>query len=275
MRQPLAIAPRDRRRRPIILQKFWGGCSCNGDLPPKERLSGCSAQSFSARGRTEGAEMTFRRERRNVLAAAAIALGLLLGGAHPAAAAGAATTSVGGILPKLPSRPGRTQRDLVVCKDTAFALCAASTCTPTGGYITGNDGKQQPAASCLCPIVVGNNIADLKGGNVAGSCVAPEGYVYSTYEISESFPQEIDGTWQDAPADPQVCPASNPYVQCWNWKCVIGDVVDGVQLAECTCPIQKTSFDFVTQAGQGDPAFCADYPVGGPLFFDPASSQLR
>ncbi|MBY0275121.1 hypothetical protein K2Z84_07260, partial [Candidatus Binatia bacterium] len=49
----------------------------------------------------------------------------------------------------------------------------------------------------------------------------------------------------------------------------------GVQLAECTCPIEKTPFEFVTQAGQGDPSYCEELPVGGPLFFDPAAFQGR
>jgi len=50
---------------------------------------------------------------------------------------------------------------------------------------------------------------------------------------------------------------------------------DGVQLADCTCPIGTTSFDFVTQAGQGDPSACEDLPVGGPLFFDPEGTFPR
>lgn len=214
--------------------------------------------------------MTNIRCSKLVLVGAAISMGFVLAGIQPTAATGA-------VLPTLPTRPGTSQhsRSLVVCKNTTFALCAAATCTPTGDSITGNDGRRHPAASCTCPVLVGDNIADLKGGNVQGSCEAPDGFVYSTYEISASFPQEVDGTWQDEPAKPQICPASQPYAQCWNWKCALGDVVDGVQLAECTCPIEQTPFDFVTQAGQGDPAACDDLPVGGPLFFDPASAAIR
>jgi hypothetical protein len=201
----------------------------------------------------------------------ALAAILVLG----ASLASGASEASAGVLPRLPSKDGKHSRSLVVCKDTTFALCASATCTPTGGFITGNDGIRHPAAVCECPILVGNNIADLKGGNVDGSCEAPEGFVYSTYEINGEYPQLIDGTWQTAPAEPQVCPAKYSFAQCWNWKCTVGDVVDGVQLAECTCPIEKTPFEFVTQAGQGDPSYCEELPVGGPLFFDPAAFQGR
>jgi hypothetical protein len=184
------------------------------------------------------------------------------GGARPATAT-------------LPTIEPHSGRELVVCKNTAFALCAASTCTPTGGTIRGNDGRRHPAVSCTCPVLVGDNIADLRGGNMDGSCTAPDGFVWSTYEFNDSYPQDIDGTWETAPAMFQVCPASDEFSQCWNWKCALGDVVNGVQLAECTCPMEKSPFQFVTQAGQGDPAACADIPVGGPLFFDPSSMSAQ
>ncbi len=154
----------------------------------------------------------------------ALAAILVLG----ASLASGASEASAGVLPRLPSKDGKHSRSLVVCKDTTFALCASATCTPTGGFITGNDGIRHPAAVCECPILVGNNIADLKGGNVDGSCEAPEGFVYSTYEINGEYPQLIDGTWQTAPAEPQVCPAKYSFAQCWNWKCTIGDVVDGL-----------------------------------------------
>lgn len=176
-------------------------------------------------------------------------------------------------LPKLFVK--KHERELVICKNTTFALCASSTCTATGGVIVGNDGIPFPAASCKCPVLVGDNIADLKEGNMDGSCEAPEGFVYSTFSLIDEYPQYIDGTWQEAEAVPLVCPAQYPYAQCWNWRCKIGEVVDGVQLADCTCPIQKTPYDFITQAGQGDPAYCEDIPIGGPLFFDPSSLSTR
>jgi hypothetical protein len=176
-------------------------------------------------------------------------------------------------LPKL-RVPNQHPRELVVCKDATFALCASSTCTATGGTIVGNDGIPFPAASCTCPVVVGDTIADLKQGNMDGSCEAPEGYVYSTYSFLSTYPQLIDGTWQEAQAIPLVCPAQDPYAQCWNWKCTLGEVVDGVQLADCICPIQQ-GFAFFSQAGQGGEANCAEIPVAVPLFPAPGALSRR
>jgi len=48
---------------------------------------------------------------------------------------------------------------LTICNGE-FALCAASTCKPTGQTITGNNGVAYPEVVCRCPILNGNNIAD-------------------------------------------------------------------------------------------------------------------
>jgi len=169
---------------------------------------------------------------------------------------------------------GRSSRQLTICHDTEFALCAASTCTATGGFVKNNQGKKYPAVSCECPILMGDNVADLNGGNMKGSCTSSDpNAVYSTFEFSDSFPQLIDGTWQDAPSVMQVCPSSDSFSQCWNWKCTRDGTQNGVALAACTCPMEQTSNSFVTQAGQGDPSACADLPVGGPLFFNPSSTH--
>jgi hypothetical protein len=172
-------------------------------------------------------------------------------------------------------------RELTICKNTQFALCAASTCVATGTTITGNDGRTHPSASCTCPVLTGDNIADLAGGNIdqPGSCEPPDPRVnvYSTFEFTTTMPQKIGPIWfPNVPSVPQVCPASNVFAQCWNWKCTIIPPRQaarmgafGVKLAQCTCPIEQTDYQFVTQAGQGNPAACDDIPVGGPLFFDP------
>lgn len=181
------------------------------------------------------------------------------------------------ILAATPARAfpiGSSQRKLTICHDTTFALCAASTCTATGGFITDNQGIPHKAVSCTCPILTGDNIADLNGGNMQGSCTSSDpDVVFSTYEFSESFPQFVDGTWEpDQTAVIQVCPSQYSFSQCWNWKCTRIESQNGVELAQCTCPLEKTSYSFVTQAGQGDPSACADLPVGGPLFLDPGST---
>jgi hypothetical protein len=54
-----------------------------------------------------------------------------------------------------------------------FALCAASTCKPTGRRIkvnvTGGGTAYFPEADCTCPIFSGQGITDLAGGNMHGS----------------------------------------------------------------------------------------------------------
>jgi hypothetical protein len=166
------------------------------------------------------------------------------------------------------------KRQLTVCHDTEFALCAASTCVATGGMVKNNQGKKYPAVACECPILVGDNVADLNGGNMKGSCTSSNpNIVYSTFEFADSFPQLINGTWQDAPSIMQVCPSQDSFSQCWNWACTRDGTQNGVALAACTCPEEKTSDSFVTQAGQGDPSACAELPVGGPLFFNPSSTH--
>lgn len=165
-------------------------------------------------------------------------------------------------------------RQLTICHDTEFALCAASTCVATGGFVRDNQGMKHPAVSCECPVLEGDNIADLNGGNMKGSCTSSDPtVVYSTFEFSDSFPQLIADTWQEAPSVEQVCPSQFSFSQCWNWQCVRIGTQNGVELAECTCPMEKTSDSFVTQAGQGDSSACAELPVGGPLFFNPASTH--
>ena len=173
------------------------------------------------------------------------------------------------------AKPGQSsKRQLTICHDTEFALCAASTCVATGGFVKNNQGKKYPAATCECPIVTGDNVADLNGGNMKGSCTSSNpDLVYSTFEFSDSFPQLISGTWQDAPPIMQVCPSQDSLSQCWNWQCTRAGTVDGFAIADCTCPLEKTSDSFVTQAGQGDSSACAELPVGAPLFFNPSSTH--
>ena len=128
-----------------------------------------------------------------------------------------------------------------------------------GRFVKNNQGKKYPAVSCECPIIVGDNVADLNGGNMKGSCTSSDpNLVYSTFEFSDSFPQLITGTWQDAPSVMQVCPSQDSFSQCWNWACTRDGTQNGVALAACTCPMEQTSNSFVTQAGQGDSSACAE-----------------
>ena len=61
----------------------------------------------------------------------------------------------------------KTTSGLTVC-DGKYALCAASTCKPTGKMITGNNGTPNPEVECRCPIREGHAIADTAAGNMAG-----------------------------------------------------------------------------------------------------------
>lgn len=170
--------------------------------------------------------------------------------------------------------PQTSRAGLTVCKDTKFALCASSTCTATGGTVTNNQGITFPAATCTCPVLRADNIADLQLGNQVGSCVAPDpNYVYSTFSFVTPYPQYTNGAWTSAPAPAgSLCYSPNSYAQCWNWRCQITGVQNGVELATCTCPIQTSA---VWGQKTGVDSNCSKIPVGAALpaaIFDPTQS---
>ena len=167
-----------------------------------------------------------------------------------------------------------------------FALCAASTCTPTGGKIavnTANGGTANfPEADCTCPVILGTSVANLSGGNMQGSCEPPgPGQIWSSYQPRPDIPQALTNwvpTLPEAAAPPQVCPASlnlgNQYAQCFSFSCDSETYINNVPVVTCHCAIGATlagtpapsQSAFPTQAGQGDQAFCAKHPVGNVLF---------
>ena len=158
---------------------------------------------------------------------------------------------------------------LTICPNN-FALCAASTCTATGGTITLNDGKTYPAATCTCPVLPGPSIADVNAGNMQGSCTPPNGGVWSTYQINTNFPQAAaTPAWSTVSTVMQICPARGQFAQCWNMACTLSSVVNGVQLANCTCPIETALTPYVCQAGLGNPAACNQLPVSAAVNVDP------
>ena len=168
-----------------------------------------------------------------------------------------------------------------------FALCAASTCTPTGGTITVNTATGTapfPAAQCICPIFNGPAIGDLNGGNMQGSCdPPPNNGIWSMYALHGHIPQAINdwsrSTRQSA-APAQVCPADldlgSQSANCFSFACVRAGKIRGVDVAVCTCPLGESlegtpiqpNTAFVTQAGQCDEGICSQHPVSGPLPFD-------
>ena len=119
----------------------------------------------------------------------------------------------------------------------------------------------------------GRHVADFNGGNMKGSCTSSNpDFVYSTFEFSDSFPQLISGTWQDAPPIVQVCPSQDSLSQCWNWHCT-RRVCRWFCDRRLHLSVEKTSDSFVTQAGQGDLQPAPKLPVGAPLFFNPSSTH--
>jgi hypothetical protein len=164
---------------------------------------------------------------------------------------------------------GVSHAEVTICKGE-FALCAASTCTPTGKTITGNNGVAYPEVVCRCPILTGDNIADPAMGNMLGSCAASDSdHVWSTFFPRLVYPQEANDFSQN-PADMRVtiqnCPASIEQgamsSNCFSWNCKRGG--DGIAL--CSCPMGQVpaATGFLTEAGQGNPDACYEHPVSFP-----------
>jgi hypothetical protein len=159
---------------------------------------------------------------------------------------------------------------LDIC-DGEYALCAASTCKPTGNTITGNNGVPYPEVVCRCPILKGHAIADTSAGNMQGSCAPTDSkHVWSLFAPKLFYPQEASDfspwIWNQK-AKIQKCDASlnlgAKASNCFSWNCVKG--TDGI--AVCSCPTGQVApaTTFLTEAGQGNPDACAQYPVSLPL----------
>ena len=163
-----------------------------------------------------------------------------------------------------------------------FALCAASTCTPTGKQIAvhtlipGHDANF-PEADCTCPVILGPSLANLTGGNMQGSCDPPgPGQLWSSYQIRPDIPQALTNwvpTLPEAATQVQLCPAKlnlgNQYAQCFSMSCDTETYINNVPVVTCHCALGATlagaraapQSSFLISAGQGDPAFCAEHPV--------------
>src|SRR5215813_10165166 len=188
-----------------------------------------------------------------------------------------------------------------------FALCAASICTPTGGKIkvtTATGTASFDEAKCICPIFPGPSIGDVKGGNIAeplgpGHCFEPPDMVngvpvrrhegiWSLYSLRRHIPQEINN-WSLLPrktaAPINNCPASpikmNTFAQCFSFACERAGKINGVEVANCFCPIGESltgtvvnpGTGFTTQAGQGKRDICSQLPVGGPFPSDTSDTN--
>jgi hypothetical protein len=180
------------------------------------------------------------------------------------------------------ARPGGAQEfyDFHICHGY-FALCAASTCTPTGKQITvrtATGGTATfPEADCTCPVVLGPSIANLAGGNMQGSCEPPRpDTIWSTFQPRPNIPQALTD-WVPAPAPPLFCPKrlnlGSQSVNCFSFLCDSQTYINNAPVVTCHCPIGESLAGtpvpprtaFLTQAGQGDREFCAMHPVSGPI----------
>ena len=168
-------------------------------------------------------------------------------------------------------------KDGITTCNGEYALCAASTCKPvlntdgTPKMITGNNGVAYPEVECRCPILNGTSIADTSAGNMKGSCAATDSnHVWSLFAPKLFYPQEANNfspwPWKQK-ATVQKCDASlNLGAQssnCFSWNCKKG--ADGI--AVCSCPTGQVppATSFLTEAGQGNPEACAQYPVSLPI----------
>jgi hypothetical protein len=163
-----------------------------------------------------------------------------------------------------------------------FALCAASTCTPDGKQIAVNNTTTLfDESQCTCPIFSGPAIADVKGGNMNGSCQPPPNNgVWSLYELNSEIPQAINDWKKNGPkaaAPAFICTGNNvQFSNCFSFACVRAGEIKGVPVATCFCAIQEgidaqpipVGSQFITQAGQCAQSICTQFPIGAPFQID-------
>src|SRR6056300_66866 len=151
-----------------------------------------------------------------------------------------------------------------------FALCAASACKPTGGTITNQNGESFPEVKCTCPILYGDNIADLSAGNMTSCEPTDENSVWSTFWTRADYPRQqndfshniekMRGNIVECPANlKQGHRASN----CFSWNCKI----DKNGLAVCSCPMgqEPPETAFLIESTIEGTQRCSEHPVSLPL----------
>jgi hypothetical protein len=164
---------------------------------------------------------------------------------------------------------GSAHAEVTTCNGD-FALCAASTCKPTGKMITTNTGDSYPEVVCRCPILNGIAIADPTMGNMKGSCTPTDDkHVWSLFAPRMHYPQEASG-FSKKPKDMKVtvqsCAASLMQganaSNCFSFNCERGP--NGI--AVCKCPMGQVPAEtaFIIEAGQGNPEACYQHPVSFP-----------
>lgn len=251
---------------------FASGAGAAGNDPALTRVDGAFlvAQAEPARDRIEqrGDQRTLTRDRNDN--------SVIPGNAGPGAQANSGA---------------RKGPDTAVCPGE-FALCASSTCVPTGRMITvkekgGTTTRQYPEAVCTCPVITAEiaqqngvplvGVAALNEGNMDGSCKSPgPGKIWSYFSNEiKVYPQEsATPAFSMAMANSQTCPAGSKGTNCWSYLCEIdAKETNGVRTAKCSCPYGESLFGapegpqapWVTFAGgymSNPSAACSMYPVG-------------
>lgn len=190
-------------------------------------------------------------------------------------------------------QPGQTSdTGLTVCAGE-FALCASSTCTPTGRLIKVNENngkstREFKESTCKCPVITAEiaqqngtaltALAAVNEGNMKGSCsTSGPDRVWAIYSPTiYEYPQEsATPPFRTALANRQICPAGSVGSNCWNFECVIDkEKTNGAKTATCFCAIDEGQFGYrvaprdtlVTAAGgYFNPATkaCNMYPANG------------
>ena len=130
--------------------------------------------------------------------------------------------------------------DLAICSGH-FALCAASSTTPTGKTIMVN-GKNFAEGVAVCPILVGKSIADLSLMN--GSCKSPPGRVWSLFSTVTSYPQAPDWAVKPMVVTQFTTTKESGMSNMWSFSCEIqAKPANGVRLASCYGPINESPWN--------------------------------
>ena len=160
-------------------------------------------------------------------------------------------------------------KGITICNGQ-FALCAASACEPTGGTITNQNGDSFPEVKCTCPILYGDNIADLSAGNMTSCEPTDENSVWSTFWPRFDYPrQQNDFSHNEAQMKGNIveCPASlkqgHKASNCFSWNCKI----DKNGVAICSCPMgqEPPETAFLVESTETGTDRCSQHPVSLPL----------
>lgn len=182
-----------------------------------------------------------------------------------------------------PGAPGVQMCDNTSNTQGKFALCAASTCIPTGksmdvninGYKGGT--TKFPSALCKCPVIDLSTmqlngkssltaLAAVYEGNMNGTCNVekPATQIWSLFQPIGYYPQATlgfayppsvttNGVTTQGSAKPQLCKnisGKQLGANCFSFLCTIDpEQTNGVTTASCTCPLGEGPFGAKTPPG--------------------------